>query len=113
MAKCEIMAPKRVPNRLAKVEYLSLKQGFCCEIAKNKGYYANCDEIHHAMIHNTKVNRKLYPRLVHSLWNLMLVSHNEHMRNGSYGRISNREAAKREAFLRRHPCIAKKLNMED
>ena len=107
-------APKKVPNREAKVIYLQWKQGFRCPIAAAFGQYAGTgNELHHAGVHNTKTNRLLYPKFIHSVWNLMLVSHKYHMMHGSFGRISDIEAAKREAFLEAHPCIAKKLNMEE
>ena len=105
-------APKKVPNRSLKVKHLLVMQGYECPIAKNFGEWATPEEIHHAGVHNTEVNRRLYPLLIHSLWNLLLVNHQFHMKHGSFGRMSEKEAASREAFLERHPCIAKKLNME-
>ena len=106
-------APKRVPNRVAKVTKLNQLQGFNCAIAASMNRHADTHDLHHAGVANTIVNRKLYPRLIHSLWNLKLVNHWAHIQNPSFGRISYREARKREAFLEAHPCIAKKLNMEE
>ena len=46
------------------------------------------------------------------MWNLLAVSHALHMKRPNYKRIGWHEAEKREAFLQRHPEIAKAVNME-
>ena len=66
-------------------------------------------ELHHC-IHNTKINRKRFPNYIHSLWNLVGVNHWWHLNNGSWGKISLKEADIREAFLKRHPRINKFMN---
>lgn len=106
-------APVHIPKRDQKALKLLSIYGYECPIAKSMGHWAECQEIHHALVHNTALNRKLYPRLMHSLWNLMPVNHYFHMNNGSFGIISQKEARSREDFLQRHPCIARVLNMED
>lgn len=106
-------APKNVPNRKAKITKLNHMQGYNCAIAAVSGAFADTHDLHHAGVPNTKVNRQLFPRFIHSLWNLKLVNHWNHMGDPSFGRISIREASSREDFLQAHPCIAKKLNLED
>lgn len=105
-------APKKIPNRAAKVKILMQLQRYNCAIADSMGIYSDPHELHHAGVPNTKINRKLYPLLIHSIWNLKIVNHWLHMTHGSFGRMSVREARSREAFLEAHPCIAKRLNME-
>lgn len=105
-------APERIPNRRKKVEKLYLMQGCNCAIAQESGEVAIPTDLHHAGVPNTRLNRIRFPRFVHSLWNLKFVNHLLHLGNGSFGRISLREAGRREAFLVAHPCIAKKLNCE-
>jgi hypothetical protein len=106
-------APVKVPKRLEKVRLLNQIQGYNCAIAASVNEYADTHDLHHAGVPNTKVNRALFPRLIHSIWNLKLVNHWLHMQNGSFGRMSMKEARSRENFLQAHPCIAKKLNLED
>lgn len=122
---------KGIPHWKAKFDYLCRHQGGWCAISKSEatkkapggdfvrlfalrsGLYAEPTELHHAGIHNTEVNRKLYPLLIHSLMNLMAVNHHFHMKFDYYGRISYLEADRREAFLRRHPKIANCANNPD
>ena len=101
-----------IPRRKNKVKRLQVIQGFNCAIANSLGIYADPHELHHAGIPDTKANRSSFPLLIHSLWNLRLVNHWLHLQNGSFGRISMKEARSRERFLNAHPCISKKLNCE-
>lgn len=100
-------------NYSEKFAYIFKKQSGCCAIAKSKGKIAQMTELHHAGVNNSKVNRRLYPLFIDSVWNLIGVNHDYHLQSGSFGRISFLEAEKRERFLERHPVIAKKINMED
>jgi hypothetical protein len=99
-------------NHHAKLNYLARKQKLLCPIAKAHNGHALPGELHHRL-HNSKVNRRLYPLFLNSIWNLWAVNHNYHMMYGSSGKISVLEATKREAFLKRHPMIARAINMED
>lgn len=84
-----------------------------CPIAKSKGASAFPEELHHSHLHNREMNRKRFPLLIDSLWNLVAVSHKYHMENGSWTptkRWSLAEADERERFLQRHPAIAGYLN---
>ena len=89
------------------------RQHGLCAIAFSKDLLEEMEELHHAHLHNTKPNRKRYPHLINSLWNLYGVSHDLHMSNPSWspptGRWSLIECDKREAFLSRHPEIRKGL----
>ena len=97
-------------NYHAKQFYLTRKQKGMCPIAKAHGETAAPQELHHRL-HNTKINKRLYPLFIDSVWNLMAVDHDWHMMYGSFGKISVLEAEKREAFLERHPMIAAAVNM--
>ena len=98
-------------NYHVKLNYLIRKQKLLCPIAVAHHGLARSRELHHRL-HNTKVNRRPYPLFIDSVWNLMAVNHNYHMMYGSFGKISVLEATKREAFLERHPAIAKAINFE-
>ena len=101
-------------NYEAKWAYLTSKTKGICPIAKDKeGWAEPATELHH-IIHNTKVNRKLYPLLIDSVWNLVAVNHYWHMKYPTFGRPYGwqMKAVRREAFLERHPMIAKAVNME-
>ncbi len=98
-------------NYHVKLNYLTRKQKLLCPIADAHYGCALPGELHHRL-HNTKVNRRLYPLFIDSVWNLYAVDHNYHMMYGSFGKISVLEATKREAFLERHPMIATAVNRE-
>lgn len=99
-------------NYAQKMAHLLRRQSGNCAIAADHDSYEAPEHLHHRL-HNTKTNRKKYPLLVDSLWNLAAVSSHWHMRYSSWGKIGPYEAGKREAFLRRHPKIAAAINMED
>lgn len=88
------------------------RQKGCCPIAAAYDKFAKPQSIHHRL-HNSKVNRKEFPLFINSIWNLYLVNHNWHMMYPSFGKITVLEAYKREAFLQRHPAIAKRVNLEE
>jgi len=99
-----------IPNYETKHNYLFQRHRGYCPIARSRGRLAAVTDLHHAGVHNTKVNRARYPLLINSLWNLVAVNRGWHMQYPSWGRIPYLEAEKREAFLRRHPAIAARLN---
>jgi len=99
-------------NYIHKVQYLYRRQKGLCAITGEPLQAHYKQDLHHAGVYNTKVNRKLYPLFIDSVWNLVLVDHEAHLDRPLYGRISYREADHREAFLRRHPMIAQAMNME-
>lgn len=100
-----------IPNYQAKMSYLSAKYRGCCGIAQRFDKYAHITELHHRC-HNTKANRRKYPLFINSVWNLMPVNHDWHMRHGSAGKIFDLEALNRERFLQQHPQIAVIVNFE-
>jgi hypothetical protein len=96
-------APKLIPNYNDKFDYLATRKklsGSVCPIGLEK--FGRCDavhDLHHAGIHNTELNRKLYPVLVHSTLNLVPVNHDNHLNFPSYGRRGPLWAEKLEEFL--------------
>jgi hypothetical protein len=97
-------AQKSIPFYYEKLNYLiSRKNGAFseCPIAKEKHNMRHViiTDLHHAGIHNTKVSRKLYPNVVHSIINLIPVNNFYHIANGSYGRKSEMWAKKWQKFL--------------
>ena len=94
-----------------KLTYLLRKQKGLCYIAKAKGKIYPATELHHMLIHNTKTNKKKYPLLINSVWNLVAVSNKYHLMYPSFGRCSYLNANKIESFLQRHPMIAAAVNM--
>lgn len=102
-----------IKNYEKKFAYLVRKQGGICPIAKTRDKWAEAPtELHHRC-HRTSWAIKKFPLFIDSLWNLMAVNHNWHMQWPSFAKISFFEAEKREAFLQRHPMIAKAVNCED
>jgi len=100
-----------IPYYEKKWQYLNWHQKGRCPIAWEKdGEIVMLHELHHAGIHDTKLNRKRWPLLIDSLLNLKLVNHNYHMMWPSWGRISDLEADRKERFLERHPKICEFVN---
>jgi len=108
-------APKSIPPECREniFNYLIEKSLNICPIAfREKGYFITPDCLHHAGIHNTKLNRKLYPAVVHSVFNLMAVKNDPwHLTNASYGIWKgDLRAQGLQKFLERHPMICKWVN---
>ena len=97
---------KKTKNYEAKMRYIQTRQHGLCAIGKSRSESFPITELHH-MMHNIKMNRRRYPLYIDSVWNLIGVSHDRHMMDPYWGRINLLEADRREAFLRRHPKIAK------
>ena len=98
-------------NYYEKILYLARKQKGSCAIALayNEGYTPQ--ELHHRL-HKTKLSTRAYPLFIDSVWNLVAVNHDMHMMHPAFGKISILEAAHREAFLERHPTIARAINFK-
>ena len=100
-----------VKNRDAKVAYLYRHQdGKCAISGACIPLLSGLTEIHHAHCHDTKNNRRQFPILIDSAWNLELVSKFEHEKDRSHGIWSYERCARAEAFMRRHPRIARWAN---
>lgn len=110
------MKGKEKERYLSNLNIIYQKQNGWCAIAESKNKVAEITELHHTHIHNTKPNRKRYPLLLNSLWNLYGVNHHYHMAFPSWsppaGRWSLMECDRRERFLERHPIIAEKLHAD-
>lgn len=100
-------------NYQEKFEYLANRNNWRCPIALEKDAIAQVTDLHHYRVHNTKVNRKLYPLFIDSMLNLVAVNNAWHLKNPSWGREPYFEAEKYELFLSRHPKIDKFLNMKE
>ena len=103
------MTQSRIPHAEAKALYLRARQLNICAIGQAYGFAKPVEELHHKL-HNTEPNRRQYPLLIHSLMNLVGVSRYWHTMHPYWGRPTLLDADKMEAFLRRHPQIAEKLN---
>ena len=107
------MKGKEKERHISRFNAIYRNQNGWCAIAESLDKVAEITELHHAHIHNTKPNRKRFPLLINSLWNLYGVNHHYHMANPSWsppkGRWSLMECDKREEFLNRHPLIRKGL----
>lgn len=88
-----------IPFYNEKFCYLYERQKGICPIAVDCGYLYFPDVIHHAGIHNTLVNRKLYPDLINSIVNLKVVNNDFHLKYGNYGLKSRQWAEKWQKFL--------------
>lgn len=93
----------KIPHRFEKFLYLVNRKngkGMYCPIAREKkGKSLPTSDMHHAGIHDTKVNRKLYPNLIHSLLNLKAVSNQYHLQYPSWGKRSQLWAENCQEFL--------------
>jgi hypothetical protein len=68
-------------------------------------------DLGHALIPNTKVNRKLYPHFIDSLLNLELVCHDAHMTQ-SHNRIPYYVAQRIEEKLAADKDLSDRLNLD-
>ncbi len=105
-----------IPHYEEKFQYLLNKQdrekGFVyCPIMWDRNVYIQPDCLHHAKVHNTKINRKRYPLLIDSLLNLIPVWNAGHINCGSWGKISEYNADKIERFLKRHVKATRFVNL--
>jgi hypothetical protein len=98
-------------NYEGKLVFLARRKNWMCPIAASMGRPAQAQELHHKC-HNTRINRKKYPLFIDSLLNLLAVNHSYHMIKPSWAKITDYQAGKYEAFLRRHPKIAMFVNGE-
>jgi len=99
-------APVKIPFYEEKFEYLRGKQNVSifkgvCAISMTliKNGIRPMTELHHAGIHNTKTNRKLYPILIHSPFNLVGVDKWYHEQYRNFGKKSKVWADRIEKFL--------------
>jgi len=99
-------------NYKDKFEYLANRQKGICKIGEKK--YDRKDpvtELHHYRIHNTEVNRGLFPLFIDSVLNLVAVNNRNHLNNPSWGIVKGYNSIDGiERFLERHPKIAKLVN---
>ena len=93
---------------------LVAKHGIWCPIAAERDQQERVNQLHHTMIHDTKNNRRRFPLLIDSLWNLTAVNKDYHMAKPSWsppsGRWSLSECDRRDQFLGRHPTICAYMN---
>ena len=94
-----------------KFEYLASRNNWRCPIALERDVIAQVTDLHHKL-HNTKVNRKLYPLFIDSMLNLVPVNNAWHLKYPSWGREPYYRAEKYESFLNRHPKVFMFVNME-
>ncbi len=102
-----------IKNYDAKFAYLLCRQHGICLIAKAKDGWAEAPTSLHHRLSRSKWAKKKFPLFIDSVWNLMAVNHDWHMKWPGFGRISFIEANDREAFLERHPAIAQAVNFEE
>lgn len=93
--------------------FLAGRNNFKCPIAAEYGEHVAPTDLHHAGMPNTATNRKLYPLVIHSMLNLVPVSHDYHMAHGRWGQRKGYAWAERyQRFLERHPLAAQFVNGE-
>lgn len=82
---------------------MTRRQSHQCPIAMEHGYHVyGLADMHHRL-HNTETNRRIFPRFIHSLLNLLAVSHAGHIAQPYYRRIYIRDADRMEKTLARWP----------
>ena len=89
--------PKAIPNYHEKAWYLARRQRWTCPISGE-----TVQDLHHRL-HNTRPNRRRFPRLIHSMLNLVAVNHDAHLMEPGWGRMRLVAADRMEATLARWP----------
>lgn len=102
------MTGKAIPNYEKKYDHLMEYQDGCCAITDLP--FDGTPEVHH-LLAETRVNCKLFPQLIHSVWNLRLVDHDAHMSKPLPERLPLHVAEKVEAHLAQNPDVAALVNM--
>jgi len=104
------MEKRMIPYYKEKTQYLYIHQCGKCAITGKplRNPAVSKWDVHHKL-EASKVNKYRFPRLIHSLWNLLLADHDAHMSSPLPG-MTVYQAAKREAFLERHEKISWFLN---
>lgn len=106
-------------NRDAKWEFLMNRDSQNCRIwvVECRGGKHRVDvvmgfptELHHARCHDTKLNRERFPLFIDSILNVVQVCSWNHARHRSWGIWSPERCGRAEAFLKRHPRIARWVN---
>ena len=100
---------KFIPYYEEKMYFLGNKHEYCV-IAKSQYKRAKITELHHTYIHNTCINRRRFPLLVNSIWNLSPVNHSYHMDNDGWGKIGIYEADWIEKYLADNSDVANVIN---
>lgn len=108
-------APKKVPKAREKFEYLAERQSWICAIwlhlrretpdcrlARKMWPPPRPTDLHHR-VHNTETNRKVFPRSIHSLINLVAVNNALHLTMPSFEKKTLLEADRIERTLARWP----------
>lgn len=101
-------APEQIPPECRGRLWDRLQEhwGDACPIAFEAGLFKMQVELHHAHLHNTITNRMLYPLVIHSIVNLVPVSHEWHMQRQNWRPSKHFNAAAWQRFFERHPAIA-------
>lgn len=82
-----------------------------CQIAWHmESKIERSNQLHHAAIHDTDLNRQAYPLLIDSMLNIMPVSRVYHEKYRNYGKRPVIWANRVHDFLERHPRIAYYVN---
>lgn len=79
-------------NYEEKVNFLILAQENTCPISYGMLFDI---ELHHALIPNSKANRKKYPKFIDSVYNLMAVNSDAHSKIRSFGACLNEKLIKK------------------
>jgi hypothetical protein len=72
-----------------------------CPIADSHGVWAYPESLHHRL-HNRKINRKRFPLFIDSVFNLVAVNDNFHMKYPGWGKFTVFEADKIELYIVEH-----------
>jgi hypothetical protein len=96
---------KHLSKKIAKYNelffYISVLWGCMCPIAESHGDWASPESLHHRL-HNRKINRKRFPLFIDSVFNLVAVNDNFHMKYPGWGKFTVFEADKMELYIVEH-----------
>lgn len=95
-----------------KFNHLWKKQSGRCGVTGVLLIRGSSVDMHH-VLSDTKVNRRLYPNFVSSVWNLCLIFHDIHMSKALPKHAPEWQIRMAEGLLATHPGIEYEMNMAD
>jgi len=92
---------KRIHNYKELFFYVSVVWGCMCPIAASHNKWASPESLHHRLP-NSKINRKRFPLFIDSVFNVVPVDDNFHMKYPGWGQYKVFEADKIERYIIEH-----------
>lgn len=104
---------KKIPviNYHTKYFYLRRKQDDICPICGEFLTGSADNSLDHKYLHNTETNRKLYPNILHSVWNLQAVHNSCNIDKRKRDKMGRGLAKKLEERVKKYNSLYNKIHL--